>query len=264
MTNEIHNYKQLLELAVLEAHGLLEQIEVDLFTRSFHDAPASIQEEIVRIQEKFALDDSLLPAENPPAELRKKVLQSVAETADQEAQRLAPLALIGARASAAQAQLGPSRSVTFWRTAAVVLFGVAVVLAVISLDAQTKANRNAQIALNSATNTELADMVGRKFSEFIGNPYCQVTRLERESSHSIGYLRIALNERFGNGFVLGIDLEKGEEIIIQGTTLSGAIIDLARITADGPILGHGFNIDQSLVKGMTVTAVDAKTGKRWV
>ena len=131
-------------------------------------------------------------------------------------------------------------------------------LAVISLDAQTKANRNAQIALNSATNTELGDMVGRKFSEFIGNPYCQVTRLELESSHSIGYLRIALNERFGNGFVLGIDLEKGEEIIIQGTTLSGAIIELARITADGPILGHGFNIDQSLVKGMTVTAVDAK------
>ena len=108
MTNEIHNYKQLLELAVLEAHGLLEQIEVDLFTRSFHDAPASIQEEIVRIQEKFALDDSLLPAENPPAELRKKILQSVAETADKEAQRLAPLALIGARASAAT---GPTGSI---------------------------------------------------------------------------------------------------------------------------------------------------------
>jgi hypothetical protein len=264
MSNEIHNYKQLLELAVLEAHGLLEPIESDLFTRSFHDAPASIQEEILRLQEKLALDDSLLPVENPPAELRKRVLLAVAETADKEAQRLAPLALIGARASAAQAQLGASRPVIFWRTSAIVLFGVAVVLAVITLDAQRKANRNAQIALNSTTNAELTAMIGYKFSEFIGNPYCQVTNLERADGNSNGYLRIALNERFGDGFLLGIDLDEGEEIIIQGTTANGEIIELARITADSHIIGRGFNVDQSLVKGMTITAIDAKTGKRWI
>jgi hypothetical protein len=264
MSNEIHNYKQLLELAVLEAHGLLEPIESDLFTRSFHDAPASIQEEILRLQEKLALDDSLLPVENPPAELRKRVLLAVAETADKEAQRLAPLALIGARASAAQAQLGASRPVIFWRTSAIVLFGVAVVLAVITLDAQRKANRNAQIALNSTTNAELTAMIGYKFSEFIGNPYCQVTNLERADGNSNGYLRIALNERFGGGFLLGIDLDEGEEIIIHGTTANGEIIELARITADSNIIGRGFKVDQSLVKGMTITAIDAKTNKHWV
>ena len=56
MTNEIHNYKQLIELAVLDAHGLLEPIEADLFNRSFHDAPASVQDEIIQIQRDFALD----------------------------------------------------------------------------------------------------------------------------------------------------------------------------------------------------------------
>ena len=264
MSNETHNYKQLLELAVLEAHGLLEPIEADLFTRSFHDAPASIQEEIIRLQEKFALDDSLLPNENPTAELRHRVLHAVAKTADQEAQRLAPLALIGARASAAQAQFGSSKNVTVWRTAAVVLFGVAVVLAVITLDAQRKANRSAQLALNSATNTAFAELVGHKFGEFVGNPYCQVTQLERETSGTSGYLRIALNERFGNGFVMGIDLEDDEEIIIQGTTTDGMVIELTRLTADGPIVGKDFEIDTALLKGMAIAAIDANTGKRWV
>ena len=66
MTNEIHNYKQLIELAVLDAHGLLEPIESDLFDRSFHDAPASIQDEIIQMQRDFALDESLLPSDTPP------------------------------------------------------------------------------------------------------------------------------------------------------------------------------------------------------
>jgi hypothetical protein len=139
-----------------------------------------------------------------------------------------------------------------------------VVLAVITLDAQRKANRNAQIALNSSTNAELTTMIGYKFSEFIGNPYCQVTNLERADGNSNGYLRIALNERFGDGFLLGIDLDEGEEIIIQGTTANGEIIELARITADSNIIGRGFKVDQSLVKGMTITAIDAKTNKHWV
>jgi hypothetical protein len=264
MTNETYNYKQLLELAVLDAYGLLEPIEEDLFNRSFHNATASIQEEIKRIQEDIALDDSLLPSDMPSPSLRKKVLHAVAETADSEAQRLAPLALIGARASAAQANFGSSRAVTLWRTAAVVLFGVTVVLAIITLDVQRKANQNAQIALNSATNMELNELVGHKFSEFVGNPYCQVTRLEREDGNANGYLRIALNERFGNGFVIGIDLEKDEEIIIQGTTSTGEVIELARITADGPIVGRDFAVDKSIIKNMTIAAVDAKTGKRWV
>ncbi len=264
MANETYNYKQLLELAVLDAYGLLEPIEEDLFNRSFHNATASIQDEIKQIQEEIALDHSLLPTDMPSSSLRKKVLDAISETADKEAQRLAPLALIGARASAAQANFGSSRATTVWRTAAVVLFGVAIVLAIITLDVRRKAHQNAQIALNSATNTELYELVGHKFSEFVGNPYCQVTRLEREDGNSSGYLRVALNERFGDGFVIGIDLEEDEEIIIQGTNATGEVIELARITADGPIVGRHFAIDKALVKGLNIAAIDAKAGKRWI
>jgi hypothetical protein len=264
MTNETYNPKQLLELAVLDAHGLLEPIESDLFNRSFHDAPAAIQDEIKLLQEGLALDTSLLPSDMPHPSLRNKVLRAVAESADQEAQRLAPLALIGARASAAQAKFGSSKQITLWRTAAVVLFGVAIVLAVITLDAQSKANQSAKIAQNTSTSNAINEMVGIEFAKYIGNPYCQVTRLERMDGNSTGYLRVAVNERFGNGYVVGIDLEYNEEIIIHGTTAGGEVIELARISGDKPIVGREFAIDPSLVGGMTISAIDAKTGKRWV
>jgi hypothetical protein len=264
MTNETYNPKQLLELAVLDAYGLLEPIESDLFNRSFHDAPVTIQEEIRQLQEELALDDSLLPSESPSPGLKKKVLQAVAATADKEAQRLAPLALIGARASAAQAKFGTSKQTTIWRTAAVVLFGVSVVLAVITLDAQRKANESAKIAINTSTNNAINTMVGSEFTKYVGNPYCHVIRLEREDGNETGYLRVAMNERFGNGYVIGIDLEDNEEIIIQGTTATGEVIELARITADSPIVGREFIVDPKLVRGMTIAAIDANTGKRWV
>ncbi len=264
MANETHNYKQLLELAVLDAHGLLEPIESDLFNRSFHDAPASIQDEIKQMQEEFSLDDTLLPEDIPPTTLRKKVLDAVSETADKEAQRLAPLALIGARASIAQGKLGSSKSTLFWRTAAMILFGVAVVLIVMTVDANLKANRISQIALNTGATESLAEMGGEEFKKFVGNPYCQITRLERENGNSTGYIRVAVNEQFGDGYVIGLDLEDGEEIIIQGTTSDGKVIDLARLIADGPVVGQGFKIDPSMVHGLTIAAIDARTGKRWI
>jgi hypothetical protein len=264
MTNEIHNYKQLIELAVLDAHGLLEPIEADLFNRSFHDAPASVQDEIIQIQRDFALDESLLPSVTPPSSLKKKVLHAVAEAADKEARRLAPLALIGARASAMRGKLGTSKQTYFWRTAALILFGVAVVLGIMAVESNRRATRVSQVAMNMNATSTIADIVGPEFRLFIGNPYCNVTRLEREFGNNDGYLRVAVNERFGGGYVLGLDLQDGDEIIIQGTTQDGEVLELARFTAHGPIVGHSFDIAKELVPGLTIAAVDAKTGNRWI
>ena len=263
MTNNTHNYKQLIELAVLDAHGLLEPIESDLFNRSFHDAPASVQDEIIQMQREFAIDESLLPVDTPPASLKQQVLQAVAQTADKEAQRLAPLALIGARASAAQGQLG-RKPTYFWRTAAMILFGVAVVLGIMTVDANRRATKITHVAMNLDATSTITDAIGSEFKSFIDNPYCTITRLERELGNQDGYIRVATNERFGNGYVFCLDLEDGEEIVIQGTTSTGEVIELTRITADGPISGRAFELDKSLVQGLVIAAVNAKTGERWI
>ena len=108
MTDSLHNYSELIELAVLDAHGLLDPIESELFNRSFHNAPASVQDEIVRLQHRLATDESLLPSDLPPASLKGKVIDAVAKAADTEAKRLAPLALIGARVGADNPPVGIS------------------------------------------------------------------------------------------------------------------------------------------------------------
>ena len=263
MTNEVQNYKQLIELAVLDAYGLLDPIESDVFTRAFHDAPASIQDEIIQMQRDFAIDDSLLPTDAPNPALKKQVLQAVAEAADQEARRLAPLALIGARASAMRGKLGTTKH-TYWRTAALILFGIAIVLGIMAVESNQRATRVAQVAMNLDATSTITDVVGAEFKSFLNNPYCHVTRLERENGDNDGYLRVAINEQYGGGYVIGLDLLDGEEIIIQGTTANGEVIELAHIIGDGPIVGHSFDIAKKLVHGLTIVAVDAKTGNRWI
>ncbi len=264
MTNESHNYNQLIELAVLDAHGLLEPIEADLFNRSFHDAPAGVQNEIIQLQLDFARDESLLPSELPSPKLKQQVLRAVTKAADKEAQRLAPLALIGARAGSANARYGKSKQTYYWRTAALVLFGISVVLGIVAVDAQRRATSIAKVAMDLDATTTLSAIAGEEFKSFIDNPYCRITRLERETGSQDGYLRIAVNERYGGGYILGLDLVDGEEIIIQGTTATGEQIELARFTAHSSVVGRSFEIDNAIAKGLTVTAIDAKTGNRWI
>ena len=264
MTKPTQNYTELLELAVLDAHGLLEPIESELFNRSFHDAPASIQDEIIQMQLEFATDDSMLPEDLPPASLRKKVLDAVASAADKEASRLAPLALIGARVGATAAQVGSRETIMFWRTAALVLFGISVVLAVVTMDVQRRATDIKVIAENVVANNSLKILTNVKFVEFINNPYYQVTRLERTQGNSSGYIRVAIHSDTGDGLVFGLDLQAGEVIIIQGTTSSGKVIELARIAAKDSVVAQSFTIDPDLIQGLTIEGFDEKTGVRWL
>ena len=71
--------RQLLELASLDALGLLDDVESAMYTRSFHDAPATIQDEVLRLQGEIANDHLLLPGEEPDPELRERVLRAVAD-----------------------------------------------------------------------------------------------------------------------------------------------------------------------------------------
>ena len=264
MSDSSNNYNQLIELSVLDAYGLLEPIEVDLFNRAFHEAPAAIQEEIIQLQESLALDDSLLPTELPSKALKQRVLDAVADAADQEAKRLAPLALIGARSGASRRNVPSSKQTIFWRTAAMVLLGVSVVLAMLAVDAQRRVSNMALIALNSETSDALSQNTGPGLSSFIGNPYCYIKQLEREQGGEPGYIRVAINERTGQGYILAMDLKEGEAVVINGTTPDGEVIEIARITADSPIIGRAFELDPAIGRTIVFHAVDASTGNRWV
>jgi len=127
--------RQLLELASLDALGLLDDVESAMYTRSFHDAPAMVQDEVLRLQGEIADDLVLLPGEEPDPELRERVLRAVADALALD-DTLAPLARIGRQrrerdrdGSRRRGRVSLGGSGQFWRAASFAMAGVSLIMA---------------------------------------------------------------------------------------------------------------------------------------
>jgi hypothetical protein len=278
MNDSPHNYSELIELAALDAHGLLDPIETELFDRSFHNAPASVQDEIVRLQLRLATDESLLPSDLPPSSLKGKVIHAVAKAADKEAKRLAPLALIGARVGATRGNHNSTGSVVMWRAAALILFGVTVVLAIITFDSQRTAMDFSEKVSSLQAHDSLRKDGAPGMVETLTNPLSRIVRLERVEGNTNGYIRVSIFSNLNDptdpgdenmveqvrGEAFGYDLEAGAVVIIQGTTRSGEVIELARLDASNSMVPQVFNIPKDQLQGLIIAGVDAKTGARWI
>lgn len=87
--------EELLELAVADAIGVLDEVDTARFERAFSSAAPSLQAEVRVAQDRVALDRMLLVDEQPPASLRLKTLARVAAAIELEAAGAAPIAMIG-------------------------------------------------------------------------------------------------------------------------------------------------------------------------
>jgi len=86
---------ELLELAMLEAMGQLDEVEEARLDRAFRAASPSLQDEIRALQLRIASDPALRSAEQPPASLRLRTLARVAHAIEEDAAAAAPIAMIG-------------------------------------------------------------------------------------------------------------------------------------------------------------------------
>lgn len=86
---------ELLELAPLDAFGLLDDYEAAMFNRSFHHAPVAVQAEIMHIQAELAEASTLLSGDEPRPLLRQKVLVRLQDEIEEANEQLQPLAQIG-------------------------------------------------------------------------------------------------------------------------------------------------------------------------
>lgn len=111
---------ELLELASLDALGLLDEHEREAFDRAFDAAPPAVQAQIRREQTRISRAEQYLPEVEAPVSLRAKVLAAVQQAME---------AVTGARRGAATIPaLLPSRGVSpAWRGAAVACAAAAIV-----------------------------------------------------------------------------------------------------------------------------------------
>lgn len=117
--------QELLELAALDALGLLDEAERDAFDRAFRAAPPALQAQIRREQTRIAGDDSLLPKVEAPMGLRARVMAAWREAVEAVSERSVSRRLVGALT------LLPSRGVSpLWRAGAIGCAAASIVLAV--------------------------------------------------------------------------------------------------------------------------------------
>lgn len=152
---------QLVEMASLDAFGLLDAEDSLRFEDAFLAAPSRIRDSILDLQAEMVTEDPLLFSETPDDSLREKVLQKVAEAMSERDETLQPLAQIGPADELTQASIENrsfSQSIWTWRAVALVLLGVSITLAVFGIVAdrnhreliQAINNRQADFTMNQA------------------------------------------------------------------------------------------------------------------
>jgi len=162
--------QELLEMAALDGLGLLESYEAALYTRSFHHAPAAVQDEILRLQSEIARDETLLPDVEPDATLRERVLRKVAEAIEKVDADLAPLATIGKNRRTADGNDIRSSfrsSGPFWRAAAFILTGSLAVTGYFLMNARQEQDELTKLVFSRFTDHQLIDKIGPDITSYL-------------------------------------------------------------------------------------------------
>jgi hypothetical protein len=154
----------LLEMASLDAMGLLDPEERDAFERAFRAATPPVQAQIRREQLRFSSMDELLPRVDPPLGLRARVIAAV---------RGAMETVAGRRDADAPALRFPSGVSRFWRVGAIGAMAAALVLGYFSVSFMyaTRALEDAKTSI--ANNDQLHSEFGRKFTSQFMNASTQ-------------------------------------------------------------------------------------------
>ena len=166
--------RELLELAALDAMGLLDDDERESFDTAFRSAPPEVQSRLRAEQARFANADHLLPPVDPPAGLRARVIAAVREaissvrTSDDDA----VLASIGR----------PQRSTAYmWRAACIGFATATVVLGVLYLGVNQQ-NSEMVARMESGTITEMIQDLGPRAREILMSPDVTPVAFERGTS----------------------------------------------------------------------------------
>jgi len=232
--------EELLEAAALDAYGLLEDYEANLFTRSLLNAPPAIREEIIELQAALVIDESFLPDETPDPQLRQRVIDAVNHEIEVSTGDLAPLATIGPELTTAERRKSGWR-IGFggmaWRAATFMLTGAAIVLAYFGSVAQHQTNELTKYVMGIITKEQVRDLIGPDYLAFLGNPNSQSKVLRPVDDTFPGMVTVYFHEGLEDCFVLGMGLpQSNNPYTIRVVNTNGTASDMGSLRSDGSIV----------------------------
>ncbi len=176
--------EELLENAALDAFGLLDEYEASLYTRSFHNAPAAIQDQIIQLQAQIVSDETFLPTDSPDPTLRNRVLHAVTSAIELETAQLEPLATIGRGRGNAAEVAGRIHMNTnqFWRAASFALCAGLIVVSYFLAQMAAQHNEIALIALQRNTDAQLEKLIGPTLKDYLFDPTAKAITLKSANS----------------------------------------------------------------------------------
>ena len=262
--------------AVLDALGLLDEVESAQFERAFHDAPPSLQADLRAVQAAVAVDPAFLADGEPSPDLRLKTLARVMTAVEQQEVQFAPIAHIGRTASRAERR--PVRSIDanelveqamelsalrkdverftrssyYWRAAAIALTAALTVALVFEVTTSQLALRITQYALGSATPAQVFESMDhpgalRAFEK---------ASFLRGIAGAGGSATIATDLAGKKSLMLAIGLDAGGKYVLEHRSESGFVTPLADFVAQRGIWGVEIDSGAELLKTGTLVLRD--------
>ena len=156
---------ELIEMASLDAMGLLDPEERDTFERSFRAAAPAVQAQLRREQLRFSRFEDTLPQIEPSLGLKARVIAAVREAMDTVAARRG--------SDAAPALRFPTGVSRFWRVGAIGAMAAAIVLGMSTLWISNETKDLTEAQRSVAFNDNIGREMGRRFTTSFMNASTQ-------------------------------------------------------------------------------------------
>lgn len=271
-------------LAVLDAMGMLDEVDAAQFDRAFRDATPALQAELRALQASVAEDPAFRSTEEPPADLKVRTLARVMTAIDQQDEGLAPIAQIGRTASRAARRPVRSidaqelvaqamevaalrkdverfaRSSSAWRAAAIATIAALTVALVFQVTTSGFAMRISEFALGVASTQQIFDALDHPGA---------LSRLEtatvRRSAAAVagsgeGSVVLAADEGAGRVLAVAIGVTPGREYVVRHVPEGGPAVELGRFTPQRGVWSAEFRVasaDAARLASGTLEVLDA-------
>jgi len=246
---ESMSHEELVELAILEAMGVLDEVDSAALNRLFHSQTVAVQSEIRALQASIAADPSLLSNEVPRAELRGLSLTRVRDEMAADHAALAPLATIGPRRggsadtteqlielvqlraahSSVQGEASRwNRTAVLWRAASIMVGALLMVSLYYNLASNQYSVRIGQLALDANAREELARALGSSYRDFAEGG-CLVRGLSAARPGFSGSVTAYVNRRSGDAMIIAFGLPEEIRYSVRAVSEDGSVTELGTI-----------------------------------
>ena len=263
MTPEAGRGPDLRALAVLDALGLLDDVDAAQFDRAFRDSPATLQAELRVIQAAAVADPAFLSTEEPSPELKLQTLTRVMTAVEQQESQFAPIALIGRMGSRGSRRVARSVDTTdlvekamelavlrkdverftissyYWRAASIALTAALTVALVFQLNNSSFALKVSEYALGNAAPKQIFESMQHPgaLARFEKASFLRgLSSKDALATTASGTLTLAVDTNDGIVTLVAVGVKTGKYTVRHRSDLN-VITDIGRFTAVHGIWG---------------------------